>query len=205
MNTSLHNRRRFLGRMGAASLLPAAASEPLWAGLTKGFEDVTTRRFRKHIGAADQGLQPARIGAGCGEAEFGIYRRETAPDGRDVLGEDPGVPIDASVGVVRIDDLEGQALATWFTYGCHAVTMGPRSTVISSDFPGPARELVEAVQQGNPPLDAVIQAIRINDIVLAGRGGSRLGYRRRPGSADVPRQIWGVPADPGHHRSTGPV
>ena len=52
MNSSLHNRRGFLGRMGAASLLPAAAREPLWAGLTKGFEDVATRRFRKHIGVA---------------------------------------------------------------------------------------------------------------------------------------------------------
>ena len=56
MNTSLHNRRRFLGRMGAASLLPAAASEPLWAGLTKGFEEVTTRRFRKHIGVAREAI-----------------------------------------------------------------------------------------------------------------------------------------------------
>ena len=29
-------------------------------------------------------------------------------------------------------------------------------------------KLVEAVHQGNPPRDVVIQAIRINDIVLAG-------------------------------------
>ena len=92
---------------------------------------------------ADQQLQPARIGADWGEAHIGIYRRETGPDGRDVLGEDPNVPIDNAVGVIRVDDLEGQAIAILFSYGCHTVTMGPRSQVISSDFPGPARELVE--------------------------------------------------------------
>ena len=92
---------------------------------------------------ANQHLQPARIGADWGEAHIGIYRRETRGDGRDVLGEDPNVPIDTAVGVIRVDDLEGQAIAILFSYGCHTVTMGPRSTVISSDFPGPARELAE--------------------------------------------------------------
>ena len=92
---------------------------------------------------ANQQLQPARIGADWGEAPIGIYRRETGPDGRDVLGEDPSVPIDNAVGVIRVDDLEGQAIAILFSYGCHTVTVGPRSTLISSDFPGPARDLVE--------------------------------------------------------------
>lgn len=92
---------------------------------------------------ANERLQPARIGADWGEAPVGIYRREIGPDGRDVLGEDPSVPIDNAVGVIRVDNLEGQAIAILFSYGCHTVTMGPRSKVISSDFPGPARELVE--------------------------------------------------------------
>jgi hypothetical protein len=93
--------------------------------------------------AANQQLQPARIGADWGESHIGIYRRETGPDGRDVLGEDPSAPIDPAVGVIRVDDLEGQAIAILFSYGCHTVTMGPRSMVASPDFPGPARELVE--------------------------------------------------------------
>lgn len=92
---------------------------------------------------ANRQLQPARIAADWGESHIGIYRREIGPDGRDVLGEDPTVPIDTAVGVIRVDDLEGRAIATLFSYGCHTVTMGPNSKVISSDFPGPARELVE--------------------------------------------------------------
>ncbi|MCY3775677.1 MAG: hypothetical protein OXH11_06815, partial [Candidatus Aminicenantes bacterium] len=92
---------------------------------------------------ADSRLQPARIGAGWGESDIGIYRRETGPDGRDVLGEVPDHPIDPSVGVVRVDDLNGNPIAVLFSYGCHPVTVGPRSMVASTDFPGPAREVLE--------------------------------------------------------------
>jgi hypothetical protein len=73
---------------------------------------------------------------------IGVYRRETR-DGRDVLGEVPEHPVDTSVGVLRVDDLEGDPIATVFRYSCHPVTMGPRSAVASSDFPGVARRVVE--------------------------------------------------------------
>ena len=108
-------------------------------------------RYRDHLNEwlveavqeADSGLQPARIGAGWGESDIGIYRRETGPDGRDVLGEVPEHPIDPAVGVVRVDDLDGNPIAVLFSYGCHPVTVGPRSMVASTDFPGPAREVLE--------------------------------------------------------------
>lgn len=91
---------------------------------------------------AAQKSQPARIGAGWGECYIGVYRREMR-DGRDVLGEVPGHPIDPSVGVIRVDDLEGNAIAVLFRYSCHPVTVGPRSQVASTDFPGPARDVIE--------------------------------------------------------------
>ena len=93
---------------------------------------------------AKEQLQPVRIGAGRGECHIGIYRRAKNKRGSDVLGEVPDAPIDPTVGVIRLDDLEGQPIATLFSYGCHPVTMGPRSFVASSDFPGAARKIVEA-------------------------------------------------------------
>ena len=87
-------------------------------------------------------LQPARIGCGWGQSPIGVYRRERR-DGRDVLGEVPDHPIDSTVGVIRVDDLDGNPIATLFRYSCHPVTMGPRSAVASSDFPGAARQVVE--------------------------------------------------------------
>ena len=87
-------------------------------------------------------LQPARIGCGWGESQIGVYRRELR-DGREVLGEVSEHPIDTSVGVIRVDDLDGEPIAIVFRYSCHPVTMGPRSAVVSSDFPGVARQVIE--------------------------------------------------------------
>ena len=55
----------------------------------------------------------------------------------------PDHPIDPTVGVIRVDDLDGDPIAIVFRYSCHPVTMGPRSAVASSDFPGVARRVVE--------------------------------------------------------------
>ena len=107
-------------------------------------------RYRRHLMAAlveaaveaDARLQPARIGCGWGSSDIGVYRRETR-DGHDVLGEVPDHPIDTTVGVIRIDDLDGHPIATLFRYSAHPVTVGSRSQVASADYPGPARDVLE--------------------------------------------------------------
>jgi hypothetical protein len=91
---------------------------------------------------AKANLRPARMGTGWGESRIGVYRREVR-DGRDVLGEVPDHPIDRSVGVIRVDDLEGNPIATLFRFSAHPVTVGPRSQIASADYPGPARDVVE--------------------------------------------------------------
>jgi len=93
--------------------------------------------------AAWASLRPARIGSGWGEVPIGVYRREIGPDGRDHLGEVPEHPIDRSVGVIRVDDLEGRPIATAFSFGCHPVLQGPRTEATSSDYPGAARAVIE--------------------------------------------------------------
>jgi hypothetical protein len=100
------------------------------------------RRIVEAAVEADGRLQPARIGCGWGESTIGVYRRETR-DGRDVLGEVPDHPIDPSVGVIRVDDLDGNPIAVAFRYSAHPVTVGSRSQVASADYPGPAREVLE--------------------------------------------------------------
>jgi hypothetical protein len=91
---------------------------------------------------AQSQLQPARVAVGWGESFIGVYRREMI-DEHNVLGEVPDHPIDSSVGVIRVDDLDGKPIAILFRYSCHPVTMGPLTAVVSSDFPGPARDVVE--------------------------------------------------------------
>ena len=106
-----------------------------------------SRRLVEAAVEANRNLQPARTGTGWGECRIGVYRREFR-DGRDVLGEVPGHPIDPSVGVIRVDDLDGRPIAVLFRYSCHPVTMGPRSAVVSSDFPGAARQVLERTLGG---------------------------------------------------------
>ena len=106
------------------------------------YEHDLTRWLVEAAQEADACLQPARVGCAWGESSIGVYRRELR-DGRDVLGEVPYHPIDTSVGVIRVDDLDERPIATVFRYSAHPVTVGSRSQVASPDYPGPARDVVE--------------------------------------------------------------
>ena len=91
---------------------------------------------------ADARAAARPIGCGWGESRIGVYRRELR-DGRWVLGEVPDHPIDSSVGVIRVDDLDGRPIAVVFRYSAHPVTVGGRAAVASSDYPGAARDVLE--------------------------------------------------------------
>lgn len=94
---------------------------------------------------ADRRRVPARLGTGAATGDIAVNRRQRTAEGRIVLGENPDGPIDPEVGVVRVDQADGRPLAVVAVYACHAVTMGPPSLLISPDWPGAMRDLVEAV------------------------------------------------------------
>jgi hypothetical protein len=129
----------------SAPALPGyRVDEPAQLALKERYRGMLTRSLVEAAVEAHRALQPARIGAGWGESDIGVYRRETRPDGAVILGEVPGHPIDRALGVVRIDDLHGDPIAILFSVGCHAVVIGPRAHVAATDFPGPARHVLEA-------------------------------------------------------------
>ena len=99
-----------------------------------GWSRLPSRRMR---GCSPRGSGAA--GARARSASTGARLR----DGHDVLGEVPDHPIDPSVGVIRVDDLDGNPIAVAFRYSAHPVTVGSRSQVASPDYPGPAREVLE--------------------------------------------------------------
>ena len=120
----------------------AMTDTPEDAGFRVRYERDLTRWLVEAAQEADAIKEPARLGSGWGESAIGVYRREQR-DGHDVLGEVPGHPIDTSVGVLRVDDLDGRPIATVFRYSAHPVTVGSRSEVASTDYPGPARDVLE--------------------------------------------------------------
>lgn len=89
-------------------------------------------------------LAPAVLGFGRGQTRIGINRRLTRPDGVTVIAPNPERPVDPEVGVVRIDHADGRPLAVLVNYACHPVVLGNGSNVISADWPGAMRRLVES-------------------------------------------------------------
>jgi len=116
--------------------------------MLEAYQEMMVGRMLDAAREAYASLQDARIVAGRGESRIGINRRERGPDGMVFLGEVPGGEIDPGVGVIRVDDVNGRPIAILFSYGCHTVVVGPRSPVISPDFPGAARRVVEQVLGG---------------------------------------------------------
>ena len=94
-------------------------------------------------------LEPARISGGTGKAPgLAVNRRERTSDGRTILGWNREAFIDEEVPTIRIDALNGKAIATIVGFGCHPVCVGPEVEESSTDFVGPLRRTVEAIRGG---------------------------------------------------------
>ncbi|MDR3621722.1 MAG: hypothetical protein P4L85_20385 [Paludisphaera borealis] len=102
--------------------------------------------------------------------------------GRFVCGFNPGGPADDTVMIVRATDADGRTLATMVNYACHPTTLAWENTLISPDFPGAMREVVEQAT-GVPCL--FLQGASgelgpregfVGDPAVADRNGRQLGY-----------------------------
>lgn len=103
--------------------------------------------------AARLAMRPARVGWGRGESHVAVNRRETSPTGRTVTGVNPDGEIDPDLLVLRIDGLDGEPIGSIGGYTMHPTFLGPSNRVVSSDWPGQMRRVVEQVT-GAPMLFA---------------------------------------------------
>lgn len=94
---------------------------------------------------ADSKRRPARTAAGCGKVAMAINREERGDDGRILIGRNPEGTTDHDVPVLRVDDLDGNPVAVLTGYAAHPVVMGFDTDLISQDFPGVVRRVVEDV------------------------------------------------------------
>jgi neutral ceramidase len=93
--------------------------------------------------------EPARISGGTGEAKgIAVNRRERNSDGRTILGWNKENFIDEEVPTIRIDNHDGDAIATLLSFGCHPVSLGGEVPFSGSDFVGPCRNQVESIRGG---------------------------------------------------------
>lgn len=94
---------------------------------------------------AARSLVPVRMVAGVGHSEIGMNRDLRLPDGRFLVGCNPDGFFDPEVGVIRIDTTEGEPLACIVNYACHPTVLGWGNKLISPDYPGHTRKVVEEV------------------------------------------------------------
>lgn len=94
---------------------------------------------------ADSNRKPARAAAGRGTAPVAINREEHNSDGRILVGRNPDGTTDHSVDVLRVDDLDDNPIAVLTSYAAHPVVMGYHTYLLSPDYPGVVRRIVEQV------------------------------------------------------------
>jgi hypothetical protein len=139
------------------------------------------------ISVARQALaarRPARMSWRYGRCDLACNRDVPADDGhRFLVGFNPDIPGDDTVLVGRVEEIQGGAtLAVLVNYACHPTTLAWNNKLLSPDFPGAMRELVEStthapclfLQGASGDLAPAQQYVA--DAAIADAHGRRLGY-----------------------------
>ena len=128
-------------------------------------------------------LRPASIVYGQGKC--GLAKNRDLRDderGHFVCGFNPAGVTDETVVVGRVSDNAGNMMATIVNYACHPTTLAWENTLISPDYLGGMREVIEGAThvpcvflQGASgdlgPLESYV-----GDVEIADRNGRQLGY-----------------------------
>ena len=121
-----------------------------------------------------------------------------------VCGFNPGASADDTVLVARVMDESGRLTATVVNYACHPTTLAWENTLISPDYVGAMREVVEQAT-GAPCLflqgasgDLGPREGYVGDTEVADRNGRQLGFAALSA-------LTALPAAGTHFRYTGPV
>jgi hypothetical protein len=109
-----------------------------------------------------------------------------------VCGFNPDGPFDPTVLVARVSGADGALRATLVNYACHATTLAWQNSLISPDFPGAMREVVEDAT-GAPCVflqgasgDTGPRDGFVGDTSVADRNGRQLGYAALSALAAIP-------------------
>ena len=128
-------------------------------------------------------LVPATIVYGAGQCELAIHRDQwDAESGQWVCGFDPKFPADQTLLAARVTSDDGRPLATIVNYACHPTTLAWENKLISPDWPGTMRDVVERATSA-PCL--FLQGASgelgpregyVGDVAVAERNGRQVGY-----------------------------
>lgn len=135
------------------------------------------------VGRALQSVAPATMTFGSGRCDLAAHRDmwDVATQ-QWVCGFHPDGPADDTLLVARVANREGQIVATLVNYACHPTTLAWENRLISPDYPGALREVVE--QATGAPCVFLQGASGelgpregyVGDVAVADRNGRQVGY-----------------------------
>jgi len=137
------------------------------------------------VGEALAAARPATLSWAYGKCNLAANRDLPDPQGnRHVCGYNPDNAADDTLLVGRItDDASGAIMGTIVNYACHPTTLAWENQLISPDYVGAMREVVEANTGGAPC--AFLQGASgelapreqyVGDTAIADQNGRRLGF-----------------------------
>jgi hypothetical protein len=122
----------------------------------RAFQDFYEKQIVQAVGMAMNGMFPARIAAGHRSfPQLGFNRlviRENGHSRESWVSDDhypsenpdriPFGPVDPEVGIIKVEDMDGQPRAVIMNYACHADVVC-QNYAVSADYPGVACRKVE--------------------------------------------------------------
>lgn len=137
----------------------------------------------EQVGRALAAMQPSTISYAHGRCDLAAHRDLWDGDARQwVCGFNPDQPADDTLLVARVTGADDRLLATIVNYACHPTTLGWQNRLISPDFPGALREVVE---QGTGAPCVFLQGASgdlgpragfVGEVDVADRNGRQLGH-----------------------------
>ena len=152
-------------------------------GLIRPYLDRLAEQMGDAIIEARAGLEAAFVTYGHGRCGLATNRDLwDAEAGRFACGYNPGAPADDTLLVARVSGDDGAMLATLFNYACHPTTLAWENRLLSPDYIGAAREVLETAF-GAPALflhgasgELAPRDDYVGDAAVADRNGRQLGH-----------------------------
>ncbi len=107
-----------------------------------------TERLEQVVLRALESRSPARLAVTQGRVGFAANRRVLKDGKWSGFGAVPDAPVEHSLPLLRVTDLQGKLLAVAVNYACHNTTLRGNFMQIHGDWAGCAREYVEADHPG---------------------------------------------------------
>ena len=111
-----------------------------------------TERLTQVVRDALAARRPGRLAWAQGTVGFAANRRVLKDGKWSGFGAVPGAPVDHSLPVLRVTDVDGTLRAVVLNYACHNTTLRGNFKQIHGDWAACAREAIEADQPGTVAL-----------------------------------------------------